>query len=203
MNYQKFNNALETLSCEALYVLNKASFNKEYFKVLNAFKSKYTNTKYFFYYTRYFLIPFFNKVDDVVVLNIDTSEITVPKWLNLPPLPKKELKKLDKQLMEVAYPTYMNRGGGDTEMWKLTIWEHYDSAFQFAARPCEIDFKDVLHENNLLVLRDHFFRFFVSLLKSYEKHIKRPGAKNSSSSSKKPRGEYLSNAVSKCSCNYC
>ena len=38
----------------------------------------------------YFLIPFFNIVDDVVVLNIDTSEITVPKWLNLPPLPKKE-----------------------------------------------------------------------------------------------------------------
>ena len=113
-----------------------------------------------------------------------------------------QMAKLDKQLMEVAYPTYMNRGGGDTEMWKLTIWEHYDSAFQFAARPCEIDFKDVLHENNLLVLRDHFFRFFVSLLKSYEKHIKRPGAKNSSSSSKKPRGEYLSNAVSKCSCNY-
>ena len=169
----------------------------------NKFKNQNTLTlNIFFYYTRYFLIPFFNIVDDVVVLNIDTSEITVPKWLNLPPLPKKELKKLDKQLMEVAYPTYMNRGGGDTEMWKLTIWEHYDSAFQFAARPCEIDFKDVLHENNLLVLRDHFFRFFVSLLKSYEKHIKRPGAKNSSSSSKKPRGEYLSNAVSKCSCNY-
>ena len=42
--YQKFNNALESFSCEAAYVLNKDLFNEEYFKVLKAFKSKYDKT---------------------------------------------------------------------------------------------------------------------------------------------------------------
>ena len=42
--YQKFNNVLESYSCEAAYVLNKEMFNEEYFKVLKAFKAKYSKT---------------------------------------------------------------------------------------------------------------------------------------------------------------
>lgn len=42
--YQKFNNVLESYSCEAAYVLNKETFNEEYFKVLKAFKAKYSKT---------------------------------------------------------------------------------------------------------------------------------------------------------------
>jgi len=42
--YQKFNSALESFSCEAAYVLNKEMFNEEYFKVLKAFRAKYSKT---------------------------------------------------------------------------------------------------------------------------------------------------------------
>ena len=118
-----------------------------------------------------------NQVDDVVILNIDTSNIIVPEWLKLPSLPSRERKKLDKQLQDIAQPVHAARGQGDDDMWRAITWEHYDSAFQFAARPCDVASGDVLHEDNLLVLRDHFFRFFVSLLRSYEKHIKRPDGK--------------------------
>jgi len=62
MNYQKFNNAFETLSCEALYVLNKASFNEEYFKVLNAFKSKYTNTNIAYSFKTNYIPDLINEV---------------------------------------------------------------------------------------------------------------------------------------------
>jgi len=119
-----------------------------------------------------------NQVDDVVILNIDTSDIIVPEWLKLPSLPSRERKKLDKQLQDIAQPVHAARGQGDGDMWRAITWEHYDSAFQFAARPCDVASGDVLHEDNLLVLRDHFFRFFVSLLRSYEKHIKRPDGKS-------------------------
>jgi hypothetical protein len=120
-----------------------------------------------------------HQVDDVITLDIDTSTINVPEWLKLPSLPSRERKKLDKQLQEIAQPVYSARGGGDDEMWKITTWNNYDSAFQFAARPCDVSSDDVLSADNLLVLRDHFFRFFVSLLRSYEKHIKRSGAAKS------------------------
>jgi pentatricopeptide repeat protein len=131
----------------------------------------------------HFINDILNQVDDVITLDIDTSTINVPEWLNLPPLPSRERKKLDKQLQETAQPVYDSRGGGDDDMWKATTWNNYDSAFRFAARPCDVSSDDVLSSDNLLVLRDHFFRFFVSLLRNYEKHIKRPS--NSDSKKKK------------------
>ena len=42
--YLKYNSALKQFSCEAAYILNKKVFNNEYFKLLDAFKSKYAKT---------------------------------------------------------------------------------------------------------------------------------------------------------------
>lgn len=42
--YLKYNSALKQFSCEAAYILNKKVFNDEYFKLLDAFKSKYAKT---------------------------------------------------------------------------------------------------------------------------------------------------------------
>ena len=60
-----------------------------------------------------------SQVDDVVILDIDHSIITVPAHPKMPSLPSRERKKLEKQLQETADPVFKNRGQGmGDEIWR-------------------------------------------------------------------------------------
>lgn len=60
--YQKFNSVLESFSCEAAYILNKNTFNEEYFKVLKAFQAKYPKTNIAYSFKTNYIPDLINEV---------------------------------------------------------------------------------------------------------------------------------------------
>ena len=115
----------------------------------------------------------------------------------LPTLPEKEAEKLKKALAPVSLAHYRKVTGlefdGEGALWKESVLHHFDDAFAQSALPARFNTSateggncDVVTENSdWATAKDAFFRFFVSILRTYQKFI----CSSESGSSRPKEGE--------------